>query len=165
MARDMTVSDSIVIAAPAGELYDQVSDPTQMARWSPENTGAAVRESGRPAYVGMKFTGSNKRGPGRWATRCVVTAADPGRRFAFDVRAFGFVVPVLPISIATWEYDFEEVEGGTRVTETWTDGRRHWPDRLTGLVDPLATGKPSFAQFQRRNIAKTLKNLKADFER
>ena len=165
MARDMTVSESIVIAAPADELYAQISDPTQMPRWSPENTGAVVPEAGRAAYVGMEFTGSNKRGPGRWVTRCVVTAAEPGRRFAFDVKAYGWPVPLLPVSIASWEYAFEEVDGGTRVTETWTDGRRRWPDRLTGLFDPLATGKPSFAEFQRRNIAKTLKNMKADFER
>ncbi|KAA1416824.1 SRPBCC family protein [Nocardioides humilatus] len=164
MPREMTVSDSVVVAAPADELYAQISDPTQMARWSPENTGASVPEPGAPARVGMTFVGSNKRGPVRWVTKCVVTAADPGQRFAFDVRVYGVGVPVLPIRIASWEYRFEPVEDGTRVIETWTDGRRRWPDAATRMFDPIATRKPSFAEFQRGNIKRTLRNLKADFE-
>lgn len=163
MAREMTVSDSIVVAASANDLYAQVSDPTQMARWSPENTGAKVPEPGAPARVGMTFVGTNKRGPVRWVTKCVVTAADPGERFAFDVRVYGVGVPVVPIRIATWEYRFEPVGGGTKVTETWTDGRRRWPDALTRVFDPIATRKPSFAEFQRGNIRRTLRNLQADF--
>src|SRR5688572_6303331 len=82
MTREMTVSDSIVVAAPPDVLYAQISDPTQMARWSPENTGASLPEPSVPAYVGMEFVGSNKRGRARWVTRCVVTTAEPGRCFA-----------------------------------------------------------------------------------
>ena len=165
MTREMTVSDSIVVAACPEELYAQVSDPTQMARWSPENTGARPRKPAGTTHVGMEFVGSNKRGPVRWVTLCVVTAADPGRRFAFDVRVFGFGTPLLRADIATWEYRFEPVEGGTLVTESWTDGRRRWPDALTRVFDPIATRRASFAEFQRGNIYRTLRNLKADFER
>ena len=78
------------------------------------------------AYVGMRFVGDNKRGPVRWQTECVVTAAEPGRRFAFDVERYGFGRFMVPVRIATWAYDFEPVDGGTRVTETWTDGRTGW---------------------------------------
>lgn len=163
MKREMSVSDSIVVAASPDELYAQLSDPTQMARWSPENTGARV-ETGQAAYAGMEFVGRNRRGPVRWVTRCVVTAAEPGKRFAFDVRVFGFGVPLLRADIASWEYRLEPVAEGTLVTETWTDGRR-WPDALTRVFDPIATRHPSFAEFQRGNIARTLRNLKADFER
>jgi hypothetical protein len=165
MKREMTVSDSIVVTATPQELYAQVSDPTQMRRWSPENTGAKPAEPGRPAHVGMQFVGSNRRGPARWVTRCTVTAADPGERFAFDVEVIGVRTPFLRAGIASWEYRFEPVEGGTLVTETWTDGRRRWPDALTRIFDPIATRRPSFAEFQRGNIARTLRNLKADFER
>ncbi len=164
MKREMTVSDSIVVAASADELYDQISDPTQMARWSPENTGAKLTRPAGAAQAGMEFVGTNKRGPMRWVTRCRVTAADPGERFAFDVRVWGMGVPVLRFDIASWEYRFEAVDGGTLVTETWTDGRRRWPDAATRMFDPIATRQPSFAEFQRRNIARTLRNLKADFE-
>lgn len=161
----MTVSDSVVIEASPEEIYAELSDPTQMARWSPENRGAKVADGpGRAPYVGMTFVGDNKRGPARWVTRCTVTAAEPGRRFAFDVDRYGLGVPLLPVRIATWAYDLEPVAGGTRVTETWTDRRRGWPDAVADRFDRFATGGRTFAEFQRGNIARTLARLKADFE-
>jgi uncharacterized protein YndB with AHSA1/START domain len=165
MARDMSVQDSVVIDGVAPEeVYDLVSDPSRMGRWSPENLGATVAEAGRPAYVGMSFVGANKRGRIRWHTKCTVTAADPGERFAFRVHAIGRRVPLIPGSIATWEYRFEPVADGTRVTEIWTDGRRGWPDAVAARFDRLATGGKLFSEFQRRNIARTLTRLKADLE-
>jgi len=160
----MTVSDSIVIAAAAQDLYDAVSDPRHMPRWSSENLGAELDEPTEPAHVGMTFTGENKRGRLHWWTRCVITAADPGKRFAFDVDAVRFRGPTLPLKIAAWEYRFEPVEGGTEVIETWTDRRTWAPDPFTRVLDPIATGRKSFAEYQRVNIAKTLTKLRADFE-
>ncbi|MEW1612548.1 MULTISPECIES: SRPBCC family protein [unclassified Streptomyces] len=164
MPRTMSVADSIVIDAPPSHVYEQLSDPTSMGRWSPENRGATVRGERRDAYVGMVFEGRNKRGAVSWTTRCTVTAADPGERFAFRVHAIGARRPRLPGPIATWEYRFEEVDGGTRVTETWTDDRRSWPDFLANGFDRVATGGKTFAQFQRGNIRTTLKRLKAAVE-
>jgi hypothetical protein len=164
VSRTMTVSDSVLIAAEAQALYDEISDPTRMGAWSPENRGADLAEPDRPAYVGMSFVGHNKRGRVRWQTRCTVTAAEPGRRFAFDVHQIGIKVPVVPYSIASWEYRFEPVDGGTLVTEVWTDGRRHWPDFVAERFDKMATGGRTFADFQTRNIARTLARLKQDFE-
>jgi len=163
MGRTMTVHDSVVVDADPMTVYRLVADPTQMPRWSPENTGADVPEPGSPATVGTTFVGTNKRGPARWQTHCRVTASDPGKRFTFDVFQFGPRILMLRFRIATWDYRFEEVEGGTKVTETWTDGRR-WPDSMASVVDTFATGGQTFADFQRRNIAKTLANLKADLE-
>lgn len=160
----MTVSDSIVIDADPMELYRQVADPSQMGRWSPENTGADATP-GTPLEVGASFVGTNRRGRARWSTRCVVTTADPGRRFAFDVRQIGLRKPVLSGAIATWDYTFVPEDGGTRVTETWTDGRQKWPDQVAAVFDKLATGSKLFSDFQRRNIARTLANLRADFEK
>jgi uncharacterized protein YndB with AHSA1/START domain len=164
MGRTMTVQDSVVVATDPLTLYDMLADPSQMSRWSPENTGADVPDPGSPLAVGSTFVGGNRRGWARWNTRCRVTAADPGERFAFDVFQIGPRTPLLKARIASWEYRLEPVEGGTRVTETWTDGRRWMPDAVANRVDRLATGGRSFADFQRRNIAKTLANLKADLE-
>ena len=72
--------------------------------------------------------------------------------------------PLIKARIASWEYRFEPVDGGTQVTETWTDARRGWPDLVANAFDKVATGGRTFADFQRRNIAKTLDNLKADLE-
>ncbi|MGP3636115.1 SRPBCC family protein [Streptomyces sp. 24-1644] len=164
MSRTMSVSDSIVIALAPSAVYEQLSDPTAMGRWSPENTGATVVGERREAYVGMVFEGRNKRGPLRWTTKCTVTAAEPGERFAFRVHAIGARRPRLPGAIATWEYRFEPVDGATRVTETWTDNRRAWPDFLANAFDRLATRGHTFAEFQARNIRTTLERLKTALE-
>jgi hypothetical protein len=161
----MTTAGSLWIDVLPEVAYDAVSDVTQMGRWSPENTGATVARPADAAYVGMRFVGSNRRGPARWQTRCTVTAAERGRRFAFDVDRYGLAPFLLPVSVASWAYTFEPQDGGTLVTEVWHDGRTRWPDVSVRIFDPLATGHASFAAFQRGNIARTLKNLKRELER
>jgi len=164
MPRERSVTGSIhVDVAPEG-AYAAVSDITRMPEWSPENTRGVVRGPGGPAYVGMTFVGSNKRGSVRWNTRCTVTVADPGRQFAFDVDRYGVGALLVPVSVASWDYTFEPHEGGTLLTETWTDGRHWMPDLVAGTFDPLATRHASIAEFQRGNIARTLRNLKAALE-
>ena len=151
------------VAAEPNDVYAAVSDPTRMGTWSPENRGATVsdaRDSG--AYVGMEFIGRNKRGGAKWVTHCTVTAADPGSRFEFRVDAIGVKKPSMKSRNATWEYTFESADGGTRVTETWTDDRR-WPDAVAFVFDKVVTRGSLFADFQRRNIAKTLTNLQQHF--
>ncbi|MBU7600496.1 SRPBCC family protein [Streptomyces sp. P38-E01] len=163
MARTLQVSDSIEIAVSPSIAYEQVSDPTKMGRWSPENLGATVQDRDGGAFVGMVFDGRNKRGAFRWTTRCEVVAADSGERFAFRVRAIGVRRPRLRAPIATWEYRFEPTPVGTRVTETWIDDRS-WPDFAAGIFDRIATRGQTFADFQRGNIRRTLDNLKKALE-
>ncbi|WP_263171145.1 SRPBCC family protein [Streptomyces sp. SCSIO ZS0520] len=166
MPRTFTVSDSIVIALDPEEVYEQISDPRRMASWSPENQGATLGEGwGQGTRVGLRFAGHNKRGGVKWTTQCVVTAAEPGERFAFRVRAFGPRRLALPSRIASWEYRFEAVDGGTQVTETWTDDRRSWPDFLANGFDKAVTRGKVFADFQRGNIRHTLATLKRQLER
>lgn len=162
MTRPMTVSDSIVVNADAATLYDQISDVTRMAAWSPENKGAVVIDPRGEAYVGMQFDGRNKRGRANWTTRCTVTRAEPGELFEFRVHRIGLRTPRINGAIATWQYRFEIVDGGTRVTETWTDGRKGWPDIAAKAFDKVATGT-TFHEFQERNIRKTLSNLQKAF--
>lgn len=162
MSRTMQVHETIVIDADADTIWQQVADPTQMPRWSPENTGAVTTAPGRPLEVGETFNGTNRRGRARWVTQCVVTVSDPGRSFAFDVRKIGARSPVIPGRIATWSYDFERVGTGTRVTETWADGRTRWPDPVAAVFDRSVTGGKLFADFQRRNIHRTLVTMQAE---
>lgn len=168
MNRQSTVSDSIVIDVDPQTAWAAVSDITQMGRWSPENLGGRVEgaatgpSEGRVA-VGTSFVGDNRRGRAQWVTKCTVTAADPGERFAFRVHRIGVGTPRIRAAIATWEYRFEGVEGGTRVTETWTDDRP-WPDALATAFDKAVTGGRTFAQFQTRNIRRTLDRLKQELE-
>lgn len=164
MTRTFTVSRSILVEASPQSVYEQVSQPALMGRWSPENLGATVPGDEEPARVGLVFDGHNKRGPFRWTTRCTVTKAEPGLRFAFRVHAIGLKRPRLRAPIATWEYRFEDSDGATKVTETWTDDRRSWPTFVANAFDRLATGGKTFAAFQVGNIDRTLKNLKRELE-
>lgn len=164
MTRTFTVSRSILVEASPRTVYEQVSQPALMGRWSPENLGATVPGGAVPATVGLVFEGHNKRGPFRWTTRCTVTKAEPGRRFAFRVHAIGLKRPRLRAPIATWEYRFEDCDGATKVTETWRDDRRSWPTFVANAFDRLATGGRTFAVFQAGNIDRTLKNLKRELE-
>lgn len=164
MSRETTVSDSVVIAVDPVEIWRQLADPTQMPRWSTENTGARTGSVGRPLVQGEVFDGTNRRGRARWSTQCVVRHSVPGERFCFDVRRIGLGTPRLPGRIARWDYVLVSVAGGTEVSETWTDGRRGWPDWLAAVFDRTVTGGRLFSDFQRRNIARTLAALKADLE-
>ena len=166
MPREMSVQDSVeIIGVTPQEVYDAISDPSRMARWSPENTGAVIETAGGPAPVGTSFVGANSRFGATWHTRCVVTASEPGRRFAFDVKAIGLRKPGLKARIATWEYRLEQVPDGTHVTEVWTDGRRGWPTFAARGFDKVVTRGSTFADWQRGNISRTLANLKEDLER
>lgn len=163
MSRTMSVSDSVVVpGVEPEEVWALVADPSQMGRWSPENRGAETPAPGRALGVGEQFVGANQRGRARWHTRCVVTASEPGRRFAFRVERIGVGTPRLRGAIATWDYAFEPADGGTTVTETWNDDRRGWPDPVAALFDKTVTGGRLFADHQRRNIARTLAALRAD---
>jgi hypothetical protein len=114
--RDLTHQGSITIARPADEVYALVSDVTRTGEWSPvcracwwdpvEDPGDDPADGPR---VGAWFSGRNEV-PGRiWTTRSQVVAAEPGRSFAFVVGG----------SLVRWSFDLEEVDGGTRLTESW----------------------------------------------
>ncbi|MYW19875.1 SRPBCC family protein [Streptomyces sp. SID2955] len=164
MTRTFTVSDSIHVRVAPEVAYEAVSRPADMGRWSPENLGTTEDTGAGPAVLGTTFIGRNRRGRFRWVTRCTVTAADPGRRFAFRVHAIGVRRPWLRGPIASWEYRFEPTDDGTQVTETWTDDRRAWPSFVAGVFDRVVTAGSTFSAFQSRNIRATLRNLKRELE-
>ncbi len=137
---------------------------TAMGRVMSVSGSVTIAVSAEEAYVGMRFVGDNRRGPVSWQTGCKVTAADRGRRFAFDVDRYGKGRLMRPVSVASWSYDFRPVDEGTLVTETWTDGRALWPDFATRMFDPIATRRASFAEFQEGNIRRTLARLKRELE-
>ena len=113
------VQVSAQVPAPPAQVWEMVAEVTRMGEWSPETTSCRWICGASGPVVGAKFKGSNKKGFRRWSTTCTVTAAEPGRRFAFDVH-YG------PVPLSTWEYDFAAADGGTAVTESWTDRRPAW---------------------------------------
>jgi uncharacterized protein YndB with AHSA1/START domain len=104
------------IAAAPGVLFDLVSDVTRMGEWSPETASCRWVGDVTAAEVGARFRGTNRRGPLLWTTTCTVTAADPGRRFAFAVSWAG-------VRISDWAYTFTPDGTGCEVVEAWSDRR------------------------------------------
>lgn len=146
------VCESIVINAPAEEIYDLVADVTRMGEWSPEATGARMVDG--PLSEGDTFIGTNKRGLVRWFTTNTVLAAQRGAEFEFDTN-FG------PLPVSRWRYDFEDTgEGTTRVVETWIDRREgllSMPVKAAGQL--IIPGNRE--DHNRANMVQTLRQLKA----
>ncbi|MFF2652705.1 SRPBCC family protein [Streptomyces sp. NPDC058045] len=152
------VSESIEIAVPPGAVYEAVTNVADMGRWSPECTGADVKDDGPSPEVrpGMKFTGHNRSDRRPWSTQCTVTRAEPGERFTFLTRAAGQ-------RVAIWSYEFEPLDHGrgTKVTETWTD-QRGWFIRFIGTK---VSGVQDRATHNRQSMKTTLQRLKEALEK
>lgn len=147
-----TASASTEIAAPPDTVWRMIADVTRMGEWSDESTGVWTRGATGPG-PGARFTGKNRNGRHRWSTQCVVTACDPGHRFAFDVSSVG-------LAVATWDYVITSNATGCTVTETWTDNR----SGLLKVVGRALTGRPHNAEDNLRSMETTLANLKASAE-
>lgn len=148
-----TVSLSRDIAAAPTALYDLVTDIPRMGDWSPENHTSTWKEGFDAAVVGAQWTGDNKNGDVEWQTEAEVTEATRGVAFAFDAKAGDFV-------FSKWRYDFEAIDGGTRVTESWLDLR---PDEIREMSEAF-TGSPDRDATNRENMTATLAALAAAAE-
>ena len=137
------------IAAPPAKVWAMLSDLPRMGEFSPENTGGKwVRGATGPA-VGARFVGSNRNGKKKWTTTCTVSECESPRVFAFDVSAG-------PVKVARWEYRIEPIDnGGSRVTETWSD-RRGW---LAKKLGGPASGVNDRATYNRTGMEETLRRL------
>ncbi|SBT43278.1 SRPBCC family protein [Micromonospora narathiwatensis] len=149
------VQERIVVRVPAAAVYAAVSDVGRMGEWSPECVGATLDAPGSPLTVGSTFRGHNRQGRWRsWTTRCTVTAADPGRCFAFDVRLAGTLV-------STWRFELTPAaDGGTEVVQSWWD--RRGPARRR--IGALTSGVRDRSRHNRDGMRRTLAALKVSVE-
>jgi len=139
-----------IIAASPDRLYALVSDLPRMGEWSPENNGGEWMQGATGPAVGAKFKGKNSHGKRRWSTLATVVTADPGREFTFNVTSTG-------LKVAQWGYRLSAVDGGTAVTEHWTDHRSAIIAKITGLV----VGVSDRVAHNREGIEHTLERLAA----
>ena len=96
----MKGSVTVHIAAPAGLVWDLLSDVTRIGEFSPETFEAQWLDGATGPRAGARFRGHVRRngvGPVYWTT-CTVTASDPGREFAFAVGGPGGT------TVNTWRY-------------------------------------------------------------
>jgi hypothetical protein len=104
---------SAVVDAPPEDVYALVADVTRMPEFSPEVVGCRWLDGAAGPAVGARFEAVNRSAAGKtWKNRPVVTAADPGREFAFTRTE------PLAGTIA-WRYRFEPDGEGTRVLESY----------------------------------------------
>ena len=141
---------SRTIAATPEQLYELISDLPRMGEWSPENDGGKWLKGATGPAVGAKFKGRNHNGWRRWSTVATVVTADPGREFAFDVTVAG-------LKVARWGYRLACDDGGTEVTEYWTDHR----SPLIGKITGLAAGARDRHSHNRASMEVTLERLAA----
>lgn len=100
-----TLTASVTVRATPQEVYDLVSDVTQIPSWSPECV--------RCEWVGLdRFKGWNRRGKGRWSTTSRVVVREEG-------SAFGFATQLAKKDFTRWTYRVEagEEAGTTVLTE------------------------------------------------
>jgi hypothetical protein len=99
----------IQIKAPPEHVWGMVADVTRMGEWSPECVRCEWLGGATGPVAGARFRGDNRRGPRRWSMVSTVTAAEPGREFAFVVNRTG----------ATWRYRLAPLRDGTELTESY----------------------------------------------
>lgn len=142
-------SHSIVIEAPAGQIYPLVADLSRMGEWSPECRQVEWLQGSTGPAVGARFIGHNKGGPAglmKWSRQGRVLRAEPAREFAFATEEGGK-------EGVEWRYRFEPVDGGTRVTESY---EVHWIPTWARILD-IPTNR---AGELRRHMRQTLEELK-----
>ena len=147
---DPTASASIEVDAPPAVVYDIVSDVTRLPEWAAETERCWWVGGATGPAVGARFRGRNRYRTLPWTTTCTVTAADPGRLFAFAVAIF-------VVRTALWEYRIEPLAAGCRVTEST---KRLVPAVLSGPVN-RALGVRDRDAHNQHNIETTLGRLKA----
>jgi len=146
-------SHSAVIEAPAERIYQLVADLPRMGDWSPECRRVEWLAGSTGPAEGATFIGHNQGGPlglMKWSRRGRVLTADPGREFAF-------VTEEGARESTQWRYRLEPVEGGTRVTESYTV---HWIPTWARIVD-VPTNR---ARELRQAMLHTLEQLKVAAE-
>jgi uncharacterized protein YndB with AHSA1/START domain len=150
MPRPLPISASVHIDAPPERVWEVVGDVARMPEWSPELRRLVVLGRG-PVAVGSTLLGLNRRGWVAWPTTSKVTRLEPGRAVAWRTRESG----------ATWTYEIEPADAGTRLT-----GRRDLPayTRGTSLLGPVIGGAAGHDRELAEGIRTTLERIKAALE-
>ncbi|MER5420254.1 SRPBCC family protein [Streptosporangium roseum] len=150
-----SASVSVHVSAPPAVVYGLVTDIADMGEWNAECRRADWVGRVREARPGARFRGRNSNGWRHWSTLCTVTAADPGRVFAYHVRAAGL------LDVALWRFGITPTEAGCHVEQSTWDTR----GPLMRVVGGLVTGVRDRAAHNEANMRRTLEGLKRVAER
>jgi len=140
------IAETVLVNAPPDAVWRLVSDVVRMGEWSPECRKVRLLGAKRPG-LGVRMVGLNRRGLAVWPTLSRIVRFDPGRAVAWKTRESG----------ATWTYELEPAEGGTRLT-----GRRDLAayTTLTRVAAPLIGGAGGHDRELAAGIRTTLERIK-----
>lgn len=148
-----TESVERVIAAPAEVLYALVADPGRHKDIDGSGTVGDSMEVDVPERLlalGDTF-GMNMDFGGKYAMTSTVIECEPNRRFAWQSRPHkGSSKWRFIFGGRIWRYEFEPVDGGTRVCETWDLSQ-----------EPLRAVVIGYRGTTRRNMKRTLERMAA----
>ena len=150
MNQPLPISVAVDIDAPSDAVWSVVSDVTRMPEWSPECRKILTLGSPRSG-AGTRFVGINRRGWAFWPTTSTVVRFEPGRAVAWKTRQ----------SAATWTYELEPTETGTRLT-----ARRDLDafSPMTKVAAPLIGGAVGHDHELTEGLRTTLERIKAAVE-
>lgn len=155
------IRESVVVTAPAEEVWERVQDITRMGEASPNTTGCEWDDPSVGMADGAWFTGTNRAGENTYSTRCAIASLEPGRSFAFVNFGLDGSSPS-----SRWGYEVDQVEGATELTETW--------ELMPEFIENITTNYPDVDVDQladerkatmHKGIIATLEALKAGLER
>ncbi len=147
------IEASIEIAAPPAQVWELVSDLSNMSRWSPQVFKTFVR--GGETRQGAKMININRKGLLVWPTQAMVTTFEPGQKIAFRIRE----------NWTIWSFTLgPTADGGTRIVQ-----RREAPKGISDvsvrLTKAVLGGVDDFTADLVKGMNQTLTRIKADAER
>ena len=146
------IEASIEIAAPPAQVWELVSDLSNMSRWSPQVFKTFVR--GGETRQGAKMININRKGLLVWPTQAMVTTFEPGQKIAFRIRE----------NWTIWSFTLgPTADGGTRIVQ-----RREAPKGISDvsvrLTKAVLGGVDDFTADLVKGMNQTLSRIKADAE-
>ena len=143
-----SATSTVEISAAPATVYGLITDLDAMSEIA-EETARMRWAKGDAAAPGAVFKGTNRNGWRRWTTKCTITDAAPGERFAFNVSHTG-------VPVSRWQYDILATGEGCTVTESTWDRRPGWYKKPA----ELATGVSNREGVNADHIQATLQRLK-----
>ena len=145
-----TLQASLDIDAPPAKVWAQLSDLTNMPKWSPQVRKTVVR--GGRTRLGAQMFNFNRRGPLWWPTQAKVVAFSPERELAFRIKE----------NWTIWRFTLEPLDGGTRTRLTEA---REAPKGVSGISKFLTKialgGKETFESELVEGMHATLQGIAA----
>jgi hypothetical protein len=121
---------AVVVDADIDEVWDVVRDPTRVGEWSHECVAAEWLGDSAAARPGARFRGRNKQGLIRWGRVCEVVTAEP-----YELVWRTVPTRLYPDS-TEWALRLREVDGGTRIEQTFAVVKGTWLEALYATIMP-----------------------------